>query len=258
MLFDVMIRPITTAALIGLSAYGILAQSTPTSSASNVATIKPSGPYARGVSFRSVNHHFVVDNHTLRECIGYAYNLAPELVSGGPEWIGSDRYDMVAELPAVGGAAPMFQALLADRFKLLIHREPKLSPVYNLVVGSNELKIKESAGPGSLSSGAVTISPPPRVGMLPARNMTMAQFAALMQRMVVNKPVLDKTGLSGRYNFDLEWTPGETRATLPSAPASDSKPDIFTAIQQLGLALVPAQDWLDMIVVDYVEKPSEN
>jgi len=250
-----MIRPITTAALIALSAYGILAQSAPASSASNAATIQLSSPYARGVRFGSVNHHLVVDNHTLRECIGYAYNLAPELVSGGPDWISSDRYDMVAELPAVGGTAPMFQALLADRFKLLIHRKPKLSPVYNLVVGSNELKIKESAGP---SSGLVTISPPPRVGMLPARNMTMAQFAALMQRMVMDQPVLDKTGLSGRYSFDLEWTPGATRGTLPSAPASDSKPDIFTAIQQLGLALVPAQDWLDTIVVDYVERPSEN
>jgi uncharacterized protein (TIGR03435 family) len=75
----------------------------------------------------------------------------------------------------------------------------------------------------------------------------MAEFAALMQRVVVNKPVIDKTGLSGRFNFDLEWTPGK--------PTPNSKPDIFTAIQQLGLELVPAEALLDTIVVDYLERP---
>jgi uncharacterized protein (TIGR03435 family) len=78
----------------------------------------------------------------------------------------------------------------------------------------------------------------------------MAEFAALMQRIAVNRTVIDKTGLSGKYNFDLEWTPGKE--------TPDSKPDIFTAIQHLGLELLPAEALVETIVVDYVERPIEN
>jgi len=125
-------------AFLCFSVKGILAQST---SPSN-PTIKLSGPYARGVTFRSVNHHFVVNNHTLKECIGYAYNLSPQLISGGPAWISSERYDMVAEIPPDGSPTLTLQALLADRFKLQFHRQQSYSPVYNLLVGQSELKIK--------------------------------------------------------------------------------------------------------------------
>jgi uncharacterized protein (TIGR03435 family) len=79
---------------------------------------------------------------------------------------------------------------------------------------------------------------------------SMAEFAALMQRIAVNRTVIDKTGLSGKYNFDLEWTPGKE--------TPDSKPDIFTAIQHLGLELLPAEALVETIVVDYVERPIEN
>ncbi len=198
-----------------------------------------------------MNHHLVVDNHTVKECIGFAYNLSPQLVSGGPAWIGSERYDMVAELASDGSPSLTLQALLADRFKLQFHRQQTYSPAYNLVVGQSGPKIKQStAGPVGPPSLFVNLSPPPSVATLPARNATMAEFAALMQRVVVNKPVIDKTGLSGRYNFDLEWTPGKA--------TPDSKPDIFTAVQQLGLDLVPSEALLDTIVVDYLERPSEN
>ncbi len=193
----------------------------------------------------------MVNNHTLKECIGYAFNLSPQLVLGGPAWISFERYDMVAEIPADGNSILTLQALLADRFKLQFHRQQNYSPVYNLVVGQSELKIKQSAaGPAGRPSLFVNISPPPSLATLPARNATMAEFAALMQRMAVNRPVIDKTGLSGRYNFDLEWTPGK--------PTPDSKPDLFTAIQQLGLELVPAEALLDTIVVDYLERPIQN
>jgi uncharacterized protein (TIGR03435 family) len=238
-----MIRSVATAAFLCLSANGILAQSTPPSN----PTIKLSGPYAAGVTFRSVDHHLVVNNHTLKECVGYAYDLSPQLISNGPAWMSSERYDMVAEIPPGGSSFLTLQALLADRFKLQFHRQQAYSPVYNLVVGQSELKIKQSTDSSAGRSLLVNSSAPPSVATLPARNATMAEFAALMQRVVVNKPVIDKTGLSGRFNFDLEWTPGK--------PTPDSKPDIFTAIQQLGLELVPAEALLDTIVVDYLERP---
>jgi uncharacterized protein (TIGR03435 family) len=144
---------------------------------------------------------------------------------------------------------PMFQTLLADRFKLQFHREQKLLAVYNLVVEPNTLKITEStAGPAALPSLFIQDSPPPRTSTLPARNASIAQFASLIERVVADRPVIDKTGLFGRYNFDLQWS--------PDAPSG--KPDIFTALQQLGLALVPAETLVDTVVVDYAEQPGEN
>jgi len=210
-------RRITTATFIFFWAYGIFGQSTADPPAFLSTTIKPSSPYARGRSYSAANNHFVVNNHTLQECIGLAYNLPNGLVSGGPAWIGSVRYDIVAEIPpappttggtspiALARALPMFQMLLTERFKLQFHREQTLMPVYNLVIGQNGLKIQESAaGPGRGPSLFVQSSPPPQTSTLPARNATMAQFARLMQRVVVNMPVVDKTGLSVRYDFDLQ------------------------------------------------------
>jgi uncharacterized protein (TIGR03435 family) len=246
MISGVVIRPFVAAALFGFSAYGILAQSTPSAS----PTIKLSSPYARGATFRAAQHHLVVDNHTLKECIGFAYDLSPQLVSGGPPWIASERYDMVVEMVSDERPALTLQGLLADSFKLQFHRQQAYSPVYNLVVAQSGLKMTPlPAGPG-LPSLFVNISPPPSVANLPARNATMAVFAALLQRAAVNRPVMDKTGLSGKYNFDLQWTPGK--------PTPDSKPEIFTAIQQLGLELVPADALVDTIVVDYLQRPVEN
>jgi uncharacterized protein (TIGR03435 family) len=250
-------RRIAAVAFIFLMAYWTFAQSPATPPAFIGATIKPSSPYASGRSFRTAGGHFVVDNHTLQECIGMAYNLPSGLVSGGPTWTESTRYDMVADLPPTQGVAPlsaiqaipMFQTLLADRFKLQFHREQTLMPVYNLVIGENGLKITEStAGPAAPPSLFIQDSPPPRTSTLPARNAGIMQFASLIERVVVNRPVVDKTGLSGRYNFDLQWT----------ADAAGGKPDIFTALQELGLALVPAHALVDTVVVDYAEQPGEN
>jgi uncharacterized protein (TIGR03435 family) len=250
-------RRIAAVAFIFFGARGIVAQSTANPPAFTGATIKPSSPYASGRSFRTAGGHFVVDNHTLQECTGMAYNLPSGLVSGGQGWTESTRYDMVADLPPTQGAAPlsvmqsipMFQTLLADRFKLQFHREQKLLAVYNLVVEPNTLKITEStAGPAALPSLFIQDSPPPRTSTLPARNASIAQFASLIERVVADRPVIDKTGLFGRYNFDLQWS--------PDAPSG--KPDIFTALQQLGLALVPAETLVDTVVVDYAEQPGEN
>jgi uncharacterized protein (TIGR03435 family) len=199
------IRRITAPTLIFFGAYGILAQPTANPPAFVSATIQPSSPYARGSGFRAVRNHIVVDNQTLKQSISVAYNLPVALVSGGPSWIDSARYDMVAEVPpatpAAGGASPlalsvtlpMFQTLLTERFKLQFHREQTAMPLYNLVIGQNGLHIAEStAGPRVLPSLFIQNSPPPRVMTLPARNTTMAEFASVIQRGLVNKPVVDK------------------------------------------------------------------
>ncbi len=97
--------------------------------------------------------------------------------------------------------------------------------------------------------------------MLPARNATMAQFTAMMGRAVLDRVVVDKTGLSGRYDFDLEWTPDDTQfggALPPIALENIQKPDLFAALQQLGLKLESTRAEVDMVVIDSVERPTPN
>jgi uncharacterized protein (TIGR03435 family) len=260
-------RAFVAAIFIVVLACAVLAQVPSASPTFEVSTIKPASPDAPGMSFRFVGaRRFTANNHTLKECIGYAYNLTPALIPGGPPWIEVDRYDIVGETP--GETKPslaqillMFQALLADRFKLQFHREPKEMTVYNLVVGKNGAKIKEStagpdAAPGLLIQGS------PRGALLPARNATMAAFASLLQRVVLDRPVIDKTGLSGKYDFDLEWSLEGTRqgrgAAIPAAPDVDSALNIFSSIQQLGLRLESAKGLVEVLVIDRVEKPDAN
>jgi uncharacterized protein (TIGR03435 family) len=260
-------RSIAAAIFIVVSVHSVLAQPPSASPTFEVSTIKPASPDAPGMSFRFVGaRRFTANNHTLKECIGYAYNLTPALIPGGPPWIEADRYDIVGETP--GETKPpqaqillMFQALLADRFKLQFHREQKETTVYNLVVAKSGSKIRESsagpdAPPGLLIEGSN------RGALLPARNATMAGFASLLQRVVLDRPVIDKTGLTSRYDFTLEWSLEGTRqgrgAPLPTGSDVDNIPNIFTSIQQLGLRLEPAKGLVDVLIIDRAERPDAN
>jgi uncharacterized protein (TIGR03435 family) len=150
---------------------------------------------------------------------------------------------------------------MADRFQLTFHHEKKELSVYALVVAKGGPKITKSDGnpngpPALLFRG---------LGKLPARNTTMADFASVMQRAVLDRPVVDQTGIEGRYDFVLDWTPDETQfASLGGVPPglgdkADAPPDLFTAIQQqAGLKLEPTKALVDVMVVDKVEKSSAN
>jgi uncharacterized protein (TIGR03435 family) len=261
-------RSIAVAAFIGVSSCGILAQPVATVPVFEVSTIKPASPDANSRSFRFVGaRRFTANNHTLKENIGFAYNLTPGLVSGGPVWADSDRYDIVGETPGESRPAneqiqSMFRTLLADRFKLTFHREQKELSIYNLVVGKSGPKIKEStAGPDKEPSLLIHGSPPGGA-VLPARNGTMAMFASLLQRVVMDRPVVDKTGLIGRYDFDLEFAVDGTRLggadRPPGGADSEIKPDIFTAIQKLGLRLESTKARVEVLVIDHAERPDGN
>ena len=233
-----------------------------------VATIKPSSPDARGRFFTMPGvNRFEARNHTLKECVAFAYNVTPALIPGGASWIESERFDIVAQTP--GKSKPseeqvrlMFQTLLADRFSLKLHHEQKLMAGYDLVVGKNGAKIHESTlGPEKPPSMLIQPSPP-YATMLPARNVTMKAFAAFMQRVIVDRPVTDRTGLDGRYDFNLEWlVDGSTQAGSnrpPLPPEAYSKPDIFGAVEQLGLKLESTKAIVEILVIDHVEEPSAN
>lgn len=262
-----MSRVLAIATVVFLSSAGMLAQSPAARPAFEVSTIKPSLPDARGFSFQLRGSRFLAHNHTLRECIAYAYNLTPRLISVGPPWIDAERFDIVGAAAGdnqlrIDRALPMFQTLLEDRFQLKFHREEQQLPVYNLVLGKGELKLTENTTGPDAPKGLIMRPSAPRVLMLPAHNATIAGFISILQRLVLDRPVIDKTGLTGRYDFTLEWRIDGTLADRgpAGAPVVDTsdKPDIFTAIRGLGLRLEPAKGPVEVMVIDHAEKPNAN
>jgi uncharacterized protein (TIGR03435 family) len=231
-----------------------------------VATIKPSNPDAPGKAFRVNGRQFSTLNTTLSDMITFAYSLHAKQIASGPDWLDKEKYDITAKPDGEGQPNDkqwkmMLQKLLANRFQLTFHREKKELPVYAIVVAKSGSKLTKSEGdpnglPGLFFRG---------LGDLPARNANMADFAGLLQAAVLDRPVVDQTGLSGRYDFTLKWTPDESQFTgmgahVPTPTDNpDAPPDLFTAIQeQLGLRLESTKAPVDVLVIDRIEKPSAN
>jgi uncharacterized protein (TIGR03435 family) len=235
-----------------------------------VATIKPTpADWTGGRYFRmqTVNQ-FVAHGYQLRVLIAAAYNLNPKAVSGGPAWIDSDRYDILAKTP--GETRPnleqqmtMLRKLLADRFNLQFHREKKEMSVYALTVAKGGPKLKEAEPPAAPNPEG----PPPLVFVLapdvvrvPARAATTTEFTYILQRAAFDRPVLDRTGLTARYDFNLEFAPDESLFGGALKGTGDgARPGLFAAVQeQLGLKLEATRGPVDAIVVDRIDRPSEN
>ena len=165
-----------------------------------VATIKPTAPDDRQGAYIKMQsaHRFIVKNYTLKSMIGAAWELTPKSISGGPPWIDDDHYDVLAAAP--GEVQPnleeqmkMLRKLLADRFGLTFHRESKEFPVYVLTVAKTGSKLRDSTAPSDRLPDLVSTVFPNRV-MMPARNTTMAQFISILQRRILDRPVLDQNG----------------------------------------------------------------
>ncbi len=264
-----MMRQIAAAA-VALSSAGILAQSPaprPKFDAFEVAAIKPvdHNPKSSRYIVMQGSNRFVEKDYTLKFLIAAAYNLNSNAVSGGPAWIDSDHYDIVAVTP--GEVRPthdeqmaMLRNLLSDRFRLAFHREQKEFSIYELTVAKGGPKLKPSAAPPDDPPQTISTVYPQRV-VLPARNLTMGDLASLMQRAILDRPVTDKTGLTGRYDFDLQWAPDETQfgGEMAAASTDSASPPFFTAIQQqLGLKLEATRGPIQALVVDSAERPSAN
>jgi uncharacterized protein (TIGR03435 family) len=264
-----MIRQIAAAAL-GISVSGVLAQPAaprPKFDSFEVATIKPVDPDAKAGRYIIMQgtHRFVEKAYTLKLLIAAAYDFNPRTISGGPGWIESDHYDIVAVTP--GELRPthdeqmsMLRNLLTDRFKLTFHREGKVLSIYELDVAKSGPKLKASTAPPNDPSALISTVYPQRI-VMPARNVTMSDLARIMQRAILDRPVVDKTGLSGRYDFDLEWAPDQTQfgGEVPPASAEAQAAPFFSAIQQqLGLRLEATRGPVQALVVDKAERPSAN
>jgi uncharacterized protein (TIGR03435 family) len=258
----VFIAAITTTVVVGQ------AQSRQRFDAFEVATIKPAdAELGRWIRMQSANR-FVAHNHAVRTLVAAAYDLPPEAISGGPSWIDSDRWDILAKTP--GEIRPrleeqmaMLRALLSDRFKLMFHRESKELAIFALTVAPGGPKLRES----TISPDATPEGPPlvafavsPAVVRLPARYLTMGEFASLLQRSPLDRPVLDRTGLPGRYDFNLEFAPDESLwGGLFPRPENSDKPSLLRAMQeQLGLKLESMRGTIDAVVIDRVERPTSD
>lgn len=230
-----------------------------------VATIKPSKPGRPGKAFTVRGRRFITINTTLIDMMTFAYRIQEKQIVGGPAWMKTDKYDVLAEPDGEGQPNDnqwrvMVQKLMTNRFQLKFHREKQELSVYAIVVGKHGPELTKSQGdPNGLPS--MFFRGP---GVLPVRNATMAEFAGLMQN-VLDRPVVDQTGLPGRYDFTLTWTPDESQlANLgirvpPPANNADAPPGLFTAIQeQLGLKFKATKAPAEVLVIDHVEPPSPN
>ena len=197
-----------------------------------------------------------IENFRLIDLITYAYDLKDYELLGEPRWADIDRYDVTAN-SADGvsltrdNARPMMRALLTDRFRLQVHTDMKDMPVYALVVAKGGPKLKESP-PGT--QRLFTLRSKGKSVLVTVTSGDMAQFTAQFSRHnSVDRPVIDKTGLTGTYDYKLEW--GDDTA----ADADTRVPSIYTAVQeQLGLRLEPAKAPVRVLIIDRAEKPSEN
>lgn len=235
----------------------------------DVASIKPNASSDNRVMVRvQPGGGFSASGMTLKQLMLQAYNVREFQITGGPGWISSDRYDINAKaegLPdrvAPDQMRPLLRNLIEDRFKLKTHTESKEMPIYALVPAKSghKLKVSEAGdGPGPM----IRIGR----GQINGKSMPMSLLVQQLSGQLGRK-VVDQTGLTGAYEILLEWTPepGQGGGVFGGPPAPDaiqavdtSSPTIFTALQeQLGLRLEPQKGPVEIIVIDSVEKPSEN
>lgn len=225
-----------------------------------VATIKPSRPdESRTMQYQG--NRFATTDTSLVDLLKYAYGLQEQEIAGGPKWLSTAKFDLVGDpetqtRPSADEFKKMVQNLLADRFHLATHHETRSLSVFEIVAAKGGPKLTKSVRPPN-DPPAVAYRP----GELAAGNATLADFAAFLQRYVTDRPVFDRTGITGKYDWSLQWTPddSQTEGGRQGDDSNHSLPGFFTAIQeQLGLKLQEGRRPAQVLVVDHVEMPSEN
>jgi uncharacterized protein (TIGR03435 family) len=259
------------------------AQSPPADPQFDVMSVKPNtgnGPQ----SMRVTPGRAAVTNIPLKTLIQFAYQVQPRELADAPDWISVERFDIIATAnpsSSVEQMRIMLRGLLADRFKLKVHREKRELPIYALTLARRDGKfgpnLHESAvdcaanGARPLDANAqdpaqqdpakrCMLVPLFNLGRFQARGLHMENVASALNN-VVDRTIVDKTGLKGAFEFDLSWTPdalqpanaGPTAAPRPEV----SGPSLFSALQeQLGLKLNAERDQIEVLVIDRVERPT--
>ena len=233
----------------------------------DVVTVKPSDPNRPGKLFTIRGRHIMTINTTLNDIITFAYGLHAKQIVGAPAWFATDKFD-IDGVPDVEGQPSskqfklLFQSVLTDRFKLTFHRDEKELSVYALTVGKSGPKMTETIHKPTDPVNFLFRGKP---GALMVTNATMKDFCDGMQSAVMDKPVVDHTGLTARYDFNLNWTPDESQFESmggfkpPATEDPNAPPALSTAMQeQLGLKFDATKAPAPVFVIDHVEKPSAN
>jgi bla regulator protein BlaR1 len=238
-----------------------------------VASIKRADPDSKNNSLytdRGTGLH--VENFTLRDIITFAFNVRDFQLAGAPAWIETERYDIVAKTARAAGSGVMpdpktmtdqesdladhqlrerIRSLLTSRFGLVVHQEVREHAIFDLTIAKTGLKLKPVITPGE------------QLGFRGGRGrsrgfaVTMPMLATELSR-ITGRPVVDTTGLTGKYDYALEWSPDAGTADADSV-AGNSGPTLFTALQeQLGLKLESSKGPVETYVIDKVDRPSEN
>jgi len=256
-----------------------LAQMKPEALTFEVASIRRADPEMRGGRMQSLPGGGIrMENARLRALIEWAYNIKPFQLSGGPDWINSFGWNILAKATQSAERLDMahatdaqqqahqkqvrerLRALLAERFQLKVHRESKEMQTFALVVAKHGPKIKDTRAPDGVNQSLTG-----GYGSINIENGSMELLASFLGR-ETRHIVQDRTGLTGHYTYTLKWTPdtppvGKVPGEKPPLPPSfdPDGPTIYRAIEeQLGLKLEPRKDQVETIVIDSVEKASEN
>lgn len=229
--------------------------------AGEVATIKPnrSGQQNRRIQ---INQQIRATNVSLKDLIKFFYDVHEKQIEGGPGWMDTDRFDIVVQPAAEGKISPaqgrtMIRKLIVEWFNLTFHREEREVPVYTITVDESGPKMAEGDpnGPGDPDFNGL--------GNMKAKAMNMDELAGVLQGVVLDRPVLNRTGLSGKYVFTLVWAPDESQfAGVPQRPSPQAfagRDDLFSAMrEQLGLRLEAVEAPVEMLIIDQADKPAVN
>jgi uncharacterized protein (TIGR03435 family) len=270
------------------AAPGVAAQPDVTSDvkvpAFDVVSVKPNKSDSGMVRIMGKPDGYSATNVSLKMLIQGAYGIREDLISGAPSWADAARFDIDAkvagsDVEALKKLSPeqrrsILQPLLADRFRLKVHTETKQLPVYELVLAKGGSKLKEATAGDTYANGIKGPDGVGRGGMmrvgrgqLNAQAVPMTSLANMLSQQL-HRTVIDKTGLTGKYDLELNWTPdqgsdpmfkGSEGSQRTDTALDTSGPSIFTALQeQLGLKLQSAKGPVETLVIDHVEMPSEN
>src|SRR5579863_209698 len=257
-------------------------QSPPSHAEFEAASIKPNASGSRNMDVTAASGgRFGVSNAPLRFVLRLSFNVKDFQILGGPAWINSEPYDITAKAGSnatLEQIQPMLQSLLADRFKLLAHRETRELPAYNLVAAKSGLKLAASKdaiciNPNSPPQRRPGEKPPLFCGIVQMGRGAINAVGTSMPRLLIalsaimGRTIIDKTGFGGTFDIHMQFAPDEAIVdpivggrTEPNAPATDSAvPSIFTVLQeQLGLRLESTRAPGEVLVIDHVERPSAN
>jgi uncharacterized protein (TIGR03435 family) len=221
------------------------------------ASVKLGDPNERRRGIGTRGNQLEIVNAPVKDMIGFAYSVQTDQIFGGPKWIDSDLFTITARPDSAtplrspddpgNVLALMLQSLLETRFTLAVHRETRVEPIYELVVAKTGARLTDSAGPDKNGRQGLFDRP----GYWIATNQGVGALLGALSRQI-GRPVRDKTGLTGKYDFTLRYSPdlGQQAGTDPNAPS------VFTALEeQLGLTLESARGPVEVLIIDNVERP---